>query len=102
MPRPATYLDECVGQYLAHFLRQRGFSVTPPQEAGLLGASDGAQLAFAAQRQFAGMTFNNGLSGASGFSMPIIPRKTCGGRLAIQSNRFSHATGIGACYPCAG
>lgn len=58
MPRPAVYLDECVDQYLAHLLRQREFPVTTPREAGLLGASDGVQLAFAAQRQLLIVTYN--------------------------------------------
>jgi hypothetical protein len=58
MPRPAIYLDECVDQYLAPFLRQRDFSVATPREADLLGASDGMQLAFATQRQILIVTYN--------------------------------------------
>lgn len=58
MPRPAVYLDECGDQNLAHLLGRREFSVTTPREAGLLGASDRVQLAFAAQRQLLIVTYN--------------------------------------------
>src|SRR5437764_13848610 len=58
MPRPAIYLDECVDQYLASRLQQRGFAVAIPQQAGLLGASDPMQLAFAARNDLLILTYN--------------------------------------------
>lgn len=58
MPRPAVYLDECVDQYLAGRLRERGFHISTPQDARLLRASDETQLSFAAQQDALILTYN--------------------------------------------
>src|ERR1700731_3537232 len=47
MPIPIVYLDECVRIALAARLRLRGFIVFTARDAGLSGANDAQQLAFA-------------------------------------------------------
>lgn len=47
------YLDESIyRKLLVSLLRQEGYQVCTPAEAGLLGASDDAQLAFAAAHEY--------------------------------------------------
>lgn len=46
-PRPLCYLDECVNVHLAELLRSRAFTTITAGEAGLLGATDEEQLAYA-------------------------------------------------------
>jgi predicted nuclease of predicted toxin-antitoxin system len=45
------HLDENVNPAIAVGLRQRGIDVTTSQQAGLLGVSDGEQLAYARQER---------------------------------------------------
>lgn len=52
------YLDEDVDVRVAELLRARGFSALTTREAGNLGASDVAQLSFAASQQRAFVTHN--------------------------------------------
>jgi predicted nuclease of predicted toxin-antitoxin system len=52
------YLDEDVSVALAALLRGRGFRVTTTQEAGLVGATDAEQLAFATSHGSAILTHN--------------------------------------------
>ena len=47
MARPSIYLDECVAHDVSLLLALRGFDVTTARAAGILGASDEGQLAFA-------------------------------------------------------
>src|SRR5438105_3324379 len=49
MPSPALYLDECINRGVEPGLRSRNLSITSAHAAGMLGASDMQQLAFAAQ-----------------------------------------------------
>lgn len=52
------YLDEDVSALLLKRLRSRGFLATSALEAGLLGSSDEAQLAYAVSRQRTMITHN--------------------------------------------
>ncbi|PIY36719.1 MAG: hypothetical protein COZ06_34980 [Armatimonadetes bacterium CG_4_10_14_3_um_filter_66_18] len=54
------YVDEDVHSAVAAQLRRRGYDVTSAGESGNLGASDGAQLEFAAFQGRAILTFNVG------------------------------------------
>jgi predicted nuclease of predicted toxin-antitoxin system len=50
MPAPAIYLDECVDQRLAQFLRAQGFDVITVQEAGTASDEDEDQLLYASDQ----------------------------------------------------
>ncbi len=52
------YLDEDVTDTLVPALRQRGYAIQPTAEAGRLGASDEAQLAYAAEQGMVILTYN--------------------------------------------
>ena len=52
------YLDEDVSALLGVLLRSRGFVVTTTVEAGMLGASDERQMAYAASHEMAIVTHN--------------------------------------------
>jgi len=52
------YLDEDVSALLTKLLRSRGFVVTNANEAGMLGRSDDAQLAYAVSHQKCLLTHN--------------------------------------------
>ena len=52
MPAPSIYLDECVDRGLAVQPRLRSHHATTAHDQGLLGASDEAQLAHAAQQDW--------------------------------------------------
>lgn len=52
------YLDEDVSALIARLLRSRGLAALTTQELGNQGSSDAEQLAYAAQRQLAILTYN--------------------------------------------
>ena len=52
------YFDEDVSAVLTKLLRSRGFVVTEAREAGMLGCSDDAQLAYAVSHQLCLVTHN--------------------------------------------
>ncbi len=56
--RPAIYLDECVDHGIVPYLRRHGLGVTTTRDAGMFGASDGEQLAFAAARALVLVSYN--------------------------------------------
>lgn len=60
MPKLAVYLDENVPFGTASALKQHGFSVTTPKEAGLLGHRDESQLDFASQGEMILITCDRG------------------------------------------
>jgi hypothetical protein len=55
---PSLHCDEDVSVVLAAMLRARGFTVTTAREAGQLGRSDEAQLAFASEAGHVLLTHN--------------------------------------------
>lgn len=55
---PKLYLDENIQGSLLAQLRRQGIDVLAPADAGMLGASDDQQLAYAAAQQRAILTFN--------------------------------------------
>jgi hypothetical protein len=56
----SVYLDEDVSILIGTLVRSRGLTALTTGEAGRLGESDAAQLAFAAARQLAMLTHNRG------------------------------------------
>ena len=55
---PKLYLDEHMGPEVAEQLRRHGFDVLSTQEAGMNGASDQRQMAYAVSQQRALLTFD--------------------------------------------
>jgi hypothetical protein len=58
MPRPSVYLDECVDIKLAEALQRRGFVAVRTVRAGMVGATDEAQLLYASARGLMLVTHN--------------------------------------------
>ena len=54
----STYLDEDVNVLIATLLRARAWAAQTTLEAGRIGSSDSAQLAYAAEQQMAPLTHN--------------------------------------------
>lgn len=58
MPSPSVYLDECVDVKLAEALQRRGFLAVTTLAAGMVGATDEAQLLYATAHDLLIVTHN--------------------------------------------